>query len=83
MLSCSSRNSFFIIAGGDFSWLKAPACWSRKKIGIRLLGRRIFHRAPIHHNFQHFGLAETKVVVRFWIVGIILALLSIATIKIR
>ncbi len=72
----------FLIAGGIFV-AEGASVLIQEKIGIRLLGRRIFHRAPIHHNFQHFGLAETKVVVRFWIVGIILTLISIATIKIR
>ncbi|MBW7996421.1 MAG: phospho-N-acetylmuramoyl-pentapeptide-transferase [Candidatus Glassbacteria bacterium] len=72
----------FLLAGGIFV-AEGASVLIQEKIGIRLLGRRIFHRAPIHHNYQHFGLAETKVVVRFWIVGIILTLVSIATIKIR
>ena len=72
----------FILAGGIFV-AEGASVLIQDKIGIGLLGRRIFHRAPIHHNYQHLGLAETKVVVRFWIVGIILTLLSLATIKIR
>jgi len=46
-------------------------------------GRRIFRMAPIHHHFELSGWAEPKVVVRFWIVGIILALLTLTTFKIR
>ncbi len=72
----------FLLAGGIFV-LEGASVLIQEKIGIARLGRRIFHRAPIHHNFQHLGIAETKVVVRFWIVGIILMLLSLATIKIR
>ena len=72
----------FLLAGGIFV-AEGASVLIQEKIGIGLLGRRIFHRAPIHHNYQHFGIAETKVVVRFWIVGIILMLLSLATIKIR
>lgn len=72
----------FLLAGGIFV-LEGASVLIQEKVGIARLGRRIFHRAPIHHNFQHLGIAETKVVVRFWIVGIILMLLSLATIKIR
>lgn len=46
-------------------------------------GKRIFRMAPIHHHFELKGWSEPKTVVRFWIVGIILALLSLATLKVR
>ncbi|MBN2289154.1 MAG: phospho-N-acetylmuramoyl-pentapeptide-transferase [Candidatus Glassbacteria bacterium] len=72
----------FLLAGGIFV-LEGASVLIQEKIGIARLGRRIFHRAPIHHNYQHLGISETKVVVRFWIVGIIMMLLSLATIKIR
>ncbi|HWR90334.1 MAG TPA: phospho-N-acetylmuramoyl-pentapeptide-transferase [Dissulfurispiraceae bacterium] len=49
----------------------------------RLTGRRIFKMAPIHHHFELKGWPEPKVVLRFWIVGIILALFSLATLKLR
>jgi len=44
---------------------------------------RVFKMAPIHHHFEKMGLHENKIIVRFWIVAIILSLISIATIKIR
>lgn len=72
----------FVVAGGIFV-AEALSVLVQEKIGIRWLGRRIFFRAPIHHTFQFRGMAETKIVQRFWIVSIILALLSIASIKIR
>ena len=50
---------------------------------FRLTGRRIFKMAPIHHHFELKGWHESKVIVRFWIVGIMLALLSLATLKLR
>ncbi|MDA8173693.1 MAG: phospho-N-acetylmuramoyl-pentapeptide-transferase [Nitrospiraceae bacterium] len=50
---------------------------------FKLTGRRIFRMAPIHHHFELKGWTEPKVIVRFWIVGIILALLSLATFKVR
>lgn len=46
-------------------------------------GRRIFKMAPLHHHYQLKGYAESKIVTRFWIVGIILAVLTIVTLKIR
>jgi len=50
---------------------------------FKLTGKRVFKMAPLHHHFEVKGWPETKVIVRFWIAGIILALLSLATLKIR
>lgn len=50
---------------------------------FKLTGKRIFRMAPIHHHFELKGWHESKVIVRFWIVGIMLALLSLATLKLR
>ncbi|MFH1640890.1 MAG: phospho-N-acetylmuramoyl-pentapeptide-transferase, partial [Candidatus Omnitrophota bacterium] len=50
---------------------------------FRLTGKRIFKIAPLHHHFQFLGWPETKVIVRFWIVASLLALLTIVTLKIR
>ena len=49
----------------------------------KMTGKRIFRMAPIHHHFELKGWPEPKVIVRFWIVGIMLALLSLATLKVR
>ena len=46
-------------------------------------GKRVFRMAPIHHHYELAGWAEPKVVVRFWIIGILLALLTLTTFKIR
>lgn len=46
-------------------------------------GKRVFLMAPFHHHFEKKGWAEPKVVVRFWIISIILALLALATLKLR
>ena len=54
--------------------------YSRKKTGV---GKRIFKMAPLHHHYQKSGLHESKIVARFWIIGILLAVLSIVTLKIR
>jgi phospho-N-acetylmuramoyl-pentapeptide-transferase len=72
----------FLIVGGIFV-IEAFSVLIQEKIGINWLGRRIFYKAPIHDAFQHRGLAETKVVIRFWIIAGILALVSLLTLKIR
>jgi len=46
-------------------------------------GRRIFKMAPLHHHFELKGWPEPKVIVRFWIIAIILALISMSTLKLR
>ena len=50
---------------------------------FKLTGRRIFKMSPLHHHFELAGWRETKVVVRFWIIAIIFALLSLSTLKLR
>jgi phospho-N-acetylmuramoyl-pentapeptide-transferase len=54
--------------------------YTKKKYGE---GRRIFKMAPLHHHFQKLGYNESKIVTRFWIVGIMLAILTIVTLKLR
>ena len=54
--------------------------YTKKKFGI---GRRIFLMTPIHHHFQKKGYSESKIVARFWIISIMLAILSLITLKIR
>ncbi|MEJ2313855.1 MAG: phospho-N-acetylmuramoyl-pentapeptide-transferase [Nitrospirota bacterium] len=52
-------------------------------VSFRFTGKRIFKMAPIHHHFELKGWPEPRIIVRFWIVGIMLALLSLATFKVR
>lgn len=52
-------------------------------LSFRLRGKRIFLMSPLHHHFQLLGWSESKVTIRFWIVGAILALLSLSTLKLR
>ena len=54
--------------------------YTKKKYGE---GRRIFKMSPLHHHYQKLGYHESKIVTRFWILGIFLAILSIVTLKIR
>ncbi|WP_459210688.1 phospho-N-acetylmuramoyl-pentapeptide-transferase [Aquimarina rhabdastrellae] len=58
------------------SWFK----YTKKKYGE---GRRVFLMSPIHHHYQKKGIHESKIVARFWIIGILLAILTVVTLKIR
>jgi phospho-N-acetylmuramoyl-pentapeptide-transferase len=58
------------------SWFK----YTRKRYGE---GRRVFKMAPLHHHYQKLSYHESKIVVRFWIVGILLAVFAIVTLKLR
>ncbi|WP_127844362.1 phospho-N-acetylmuramoyl-pentapeptide-transferase [Psychroflexus aestuariivivens] len=57
-------------------WFK----YTKKKFGE---GRRVFLMSPLHHHYQKLGFHESKIVVRFWIIGILLAVITIVTLKIR
>ena len=52
-------------------------------ISFKLTGKRVFMMAPLHHHFEKKGWAESTVVIRFWIISIILALIGLATLKLR
>ena len=76
-----------VIVGGVFvmetlsvalqvGWFK----YTRRRFGE---GRRVFRMAPLHHHFEQLGWPETKVVVRFWILGVLFAMLAVSTLKIR
>jgi phospho-N-acetylmuramoyl-pentapeptide-transferase len=54
--------------------------YTKKRFGE---GRRIFKMAPLHHHYQKLGFHESKIVARFWIVGVALAVLTIVTLKLR
>ena len=54
--------------------------YTKKKYGE---GRRIFKMSPLHHHYQKLGMHESKIVARFWIIGIMLGILTIVTLKLR
>jgi len=54
--------------------------YTKKKFGV---GKRVFKMAPLHHHYQKLGMHESKIVTRFWIVGIMLAVITIVTLKLR
>ena len=50
---------------------------------FKLTGKRVFRMAPIHHHFEQMGWTESQVVIRFWIVAVVLALVGLSTLKLR
>lgn len=77
-----SKNEFlFVVIGGVFVVETVSVIL---QVGsFKLRKKRVFKMAPIHHHFELSGWSEPKVIVRFWIISIVLALISIATIKMR
>jgi phospho-N-acetylmuramoyl-pentapeptide-transferase len=52
-------------------------------ISFKMTGKRVFRMAPIHHHFEQLGWTEPQVVIRFWIVSVVLALIGLTTLKLR
>ncbi|WP_425409530.1 phospho-N-acetylmuramoyl-pentapeptide-transferase [Hyphococcus sp.] len=50
---------------------------------FKLTGKRVFRMAPIHHHFEHLGWKESTIVIRFWIIAMVLAMIGLATLKLR
>lgn len=71
----------FVIIGGIF----VIEAWSVviQVLSYKLTGRRVFLMAPIHHHFERRGMAESKIIARFWIVGILFAIVGLSTLKLR
>lgn len=76
------QEMLFLIVGGIFV-LEGASVLIQEKIGFSLLGRRILFRAPIHHGFEHRGISETKLVIRFWIVALVLGFIGLLALKVR
>ncbi len=82
MLAVLIKNEFvWAICGGVFV-LEAVSVVVQV-LSFKLTGKRVFRMAPIHHHFELKGWAEPKVIVRFWIISIMLALFALATLKLR
>jgi phospho-N-acetylmuramoyl-pentapeptide-transferase len=52
-------------------------------MSFKMTGKRVFRMAPIHHHFEHLGWTEPQIVIRFWIISVMLALLGLSSLKIR
>ncbi|MFW6050313.1 MAG: phospho-N-acetylmuramoyl-pentapeptide-transferase [Myxococcota bacterium] len=78
---CTKNELLSVILGGIFV-VEAVSVMIQVAV-FKLTGRRIFLMAPIHHHFEKMGWAEPKVIVRFWIIAVMLAIASLASLKLR
>ncbi len=76
------QEMLFLIVGGIFV-VEGASVLIQQQIGFAILGRRLLLRAPIHHAFERQGIAETKVVIRFWMVALVLGFVGLLSLKIR
>lgn len=81
-VSVITKNEILLVLIGGIFVLETVSVITQVA-SFKLTGKRIFRMAPIHHHFELKGWAESKVIVRFWIISIILALLSLSTLKLR
>jgi phospho-N-acetylmuramoyl-pentapeptide-transferase len=77
-----TKNELLLVICGGIFVLEAVSVMLQVA-SFKLTGKRIFKMAPLHHHFELKGWAEPKVIVRFWIISIILALATLATLKLR
>jgi phospho-N-acetylmuramoyl-pentapeptide-transferase len=77
-----TKNELLLVICGGIFVLEAVSVMMQVA-SFKLTGRRIFKMAPLHHHFEKKGWHESKVTVRFWIISIMLALATLATLKLR
>ncbi len=81
-ISVITKQEFLLVIVGGIFVIEALSVIIQVAF-YRLRKRRVFRMAPIHHHFELKGWAEPKIIVRFWIIGIILGLIAISTLKLR
>ena len=82
MVAALAKQELLLLLVGGLFVFEALSVMSQV-LSFKIIGKRIFRMAPIHHHFELQGLAEPKIIVRFWIVSFILSLLGLATLKLR
>ena len=82
ILAVLTKNELLLLVLGGVFVVEALSVITQV-ISFKLTGKRVFKMAPIHHHFELKGLTETKIIVRFWIISILLAILSLSTLKLR
>ena len=82
MLAVLTKHELVLVLAGGIFVVEALSVIAQVT-SFKLTGKRVLLMAPIHHHFELKGLAEPKIIVRCWIVSLILALLAIATLKLR
>jgi len=82
MLAVCTKNELLSIVLGGIFFIETVSVITQVA-SFKLTGKRIFLMAPIHHHYEKKGWAEPKIIVRFWIISILLALVSLASLKLR
>ena len=77
-----TKNEILLALCGGIFVLEALSVMAQV-ISFKMTGKRVFKMAPIHHHFELKGWAEPKVIVRFWILSVLLALMTLSTLKLR
>ncbi|MCA9602658.1 MAG: phospho-N-acetylmuramoyl-pentapeptide-transferase, partial [Myxococcales bacterium] len=81
-LAVLTKNEFLSVILGGIFFVESISVMTQVFV-FKTTGKRVFLMAPIHHHFEKKGWAEPKVIVRFWIISIMLALVSLAQLKLR
>ena len=81
-IAVATKNELILTIIGGIFVLEALSVFAQV-ISFKLTGKRIFKMAPIHHHFEQKGWSESTIVIRFWIIAIILALIGLASLKLR
>jgi len=81
-VACAVHQQFLLAIAGGLFVLEAVSVIVQV-VSFKLTGKRVFRMAPIHHHYELKGWPEPKVIVRFWIVALILALVALSTLKLR
>jgi phospho-N-acetylmuramoyl-pentapeptide-transferase len=82
MLAIFTKNELLSILLGGIFFIETASVITQV-VSFKLTGKRIFLMAPIHHHYEKKGWAEPKIIVRFWIISILLALVALASMKLR
>lgn len=82
VMAVLTKNELLLVLLGGVFVVEALSVISQVA-SFKLTGKRIFKMAPLHHHFELGGMTETKIIVRFWVVSLLLAILSLATLKLR
>jgi phospho-N-acetylmuramoyl-pentapeptide-transferase len=82
MLAVLTKNELLSILIGGIFFVEAVSVITQV-ISFRVFGKRVFLMAPIHHHFEKKGWPEPRIIVRFWIISILLALFALASLKLR
>ncbi len=78
-----TKNELLSVAARRHLRRSRPSSVITQVISFKLSGKRVFLMAPIHHHFEKKGWAEPKIIVRFWIISILLAIVGLASMKLR